>query len=190
MIALNLQPALNLTDEVFEQLCRQNPELRLERTAQGELIAMAPAGSETGFRNADLLGQLWQWNRGKNLGFVFDSSAGFALPNGAIRSPDAAWIAKERWQQLTPEQRRRFAPLCPDFVLELKSPTDELAILQAKLQEYLDNGSQLGWLIDPESQRVYVYRPGQLVQVLERPTSLSGDPVLPGFVVDLTLIWK
>ena len=190
MIALNLQPAVNLTDEVFEQLCRQNPELRLERTAQGELIAMAPAGSETGFRNADLLGQLWQWNRGKNLGLVFDSSAGFALPNGAIRSPDADWMPKERWQQLTPEQRRRFAPLCPDFVLELKSPTDELATLQAKLQEFLDNGSQLGWLIDPESRQVHVYRPGQPVQVLEQPVSLSGDPVLPGFVVDLTLIWE
>jgi Uma2 family endonuclease len=190
MLALNLQPALNLTDEVFEQLCRQNPELRLERTAQGELIAMAPAGSESSRQNLSLSAQLWQWNRQTQLGVAFDSSAGFALPNGAIRSPDAAWMPKERWQQLTPEQRRRFAPLCPDFVLELKSPTDELATLQAKLQEYLDNGSQLGWLIDPESGKVYVYRTGQPVQVLERPTSLSGDPVLPGFVVDLTLIWE
>ncbi|MFS8857010.1 Uma2 family endonuclease [Synechococcus sp. H55.7] len=190
MIALNLQPSLELTDEVFEQLCRQNPELRLERTAQGELVAMAPVGSESGLRNADLLGQLWQWNRRTSLGLVFDSSTGFALPNGAIRSPDADWVAKERWQQLTPQQRRRFAPLCPDFVLELRSPTDDLATLQAKLQEYLENGSRLGWLIDPESQRVYVYRPGQLPQILERPTCLEGDPVLPGFVADLSLVWE
>ncbi|MFS8815646.1 Uma2 family endonuclease [Synechococcus sp. R60.4] len=190
MISLNLRPSLELTDEIFEQLCRQNPELRLERTAKGELVAMAPVSSESGLRNADLLGQLWQWNRRTSLGLVFDSSTGFALPNGAIRSPDAAWIAKERWQQLTPEQRRRFAPLCPDFVLELRSPSDDLAALQAKLQEYLENGSQLGWLIDPESQRVYVYRPGQPVQVLERPAYLEGDPALPGFVADLSLVWE
>ncbi|WP_448572873.1 Uma2 family endonuclease [Trichothermofontia sp.] len=190
MIALNLRPTLTLTDDVFEQLCQQNPDLRLERTAQGELIAMSPAGSESGYRNADLLGQLWQWNRQRQLGIVFDSSAGFTLPNGAIRSPDAAWIAKARWDALTPAQRQKFAPICPDFVLELKSPSDDLAPLQAKLQEYIDNGAQLGWLIDPELQHVYVYRPGELVQVWERPASLPGDPVLPNFVMDLTLIWN
>lgn len=143
MIALNLRPTLQLTDDVFEQLCRQNPDLRLERSAQGELIAMPPAGSETGYRNADLLGQLWQWNRQMQLGVVFDSSAGFTLPNGAIRSPDAAWVAKSRWECLTPEQRRKFAPLCPDFVVELKSPTDDLATLQAQLQEYNQPAQQL-----------------------------------------------
>ena len=190
VISLNLRPSLELTDEIFEQLCRQNPELRLERTAKGELVAMAPVGSESSRQNLSLSAQLWQWNRQTQLGVAFDASAGFALPNGAIRSPDAAWIAKERWQQLTPEQRRRFAPLCPDFVLELRSPSDDLAALQAKLQEYLENGSQLGWLIDPESQRVYVYRPGQLVQVLERPAYLEGDPALPGFVADLSLVWE
>ncbi len=190
MIALNLRPTLQLTDEVFEQLCQQNPNLRLERTAQGELIAMSPAGSESGYRNADLLGQLWQWNRQRQLGIVFDSSAGFTLPNGAIRSPDAAWIEQSRWERLTPEQRRKFAPICPDFVLELKSPSDDLASLQAKLQEYIDNGAQLGWLIDPETQQVYVYRPGQTVQTLERPASLAGDPVLPSLVMDFTLIWS
>ncbi len=151
MITLNLCPTLQLTDDVFEQLCRQNPDLRLKRSAQGELIVMPPAGSETGYRNADLLGQLWQWNRQMQLGVVFDSSAGFTLPNGAIRSPDAAWVAKSRWERLTPEQRRKFAPLCPDFVVELKSPTDDLATLQAQLQEYIDNGAQLAWLIDPEA---------------------------------------
>lgn len=189
MIALNLRPTLTLTDAVFEQLCQQNPDLRLERTAQGELIAMSPAGSESGYRNADLLGQLWQWNRQRQLGIVFDSSAGFTLPNGAIRSPDAAWIEQSRWERLTPEQRRKFAPICPDFVLELKSPSDDLAPLQAKLQEYIDNGAQLGWLIDPETQQVYVYRPGQTVQVCDRPDTLSGNPVLPNFVMDFTLIW-
>lgn len=190
MIALNLRPTLNLTDEAFEQLCRSNPDLRLERTAQGELIAMAPAGSESGYRNADLLGQLWQWNRQMCLGFVFDSSAGFTLPNGAIRSPDASWIAQCRWESLTPEQRRKFAPLCPDFVLELKSPSDELSTLQAKLQEYMDNGAQLGWLIVPETQQVLVYHLGQDVRVLYRPHTVAGDPVLPGLAMDLTPIWE
>lgn len=190
MVALQLKPILELTDAVFEQLCRQNPDLRLERTAQGELIAMAPAGSETGYYNADLLGQLWQWNRQKRLGIVLDSSAGFTLPNGAIRSPDAAWISLPRWHALTPEQRRRFAPLCPDFVLELKSPSDDLSTLQAKLQEYMENGAQLGWLIDPETCQVYCYRLGQPVQVCDRPNTLSADPVLPNFTMDFTLIWS
>ncbi|QQE63672.1 hypothetical protein GFS31_03410 [Leptolyngbya sp. BL0902] len=189
MIALTLRPTLQLTDEVFERLCQQNPDLRLERTAQGELVAMAPAGSESGYRNADLLGQLWQWNRRQRLGFVFDSSTGFTLPNGAIRSPDAAWVENARWERLSPEQRRRFAPLCPDFVLELKSPSDEIATLQAKLEEYLANGAQLGWLVDPEQQRVYVYSPDQPMQDFHHPSTLSGDPVLPDFVMDFTLIW-
>ncbi|AXY68655.1 Uma2 family endonuclease [Thermosynechococcus sichuanensis E542] len=190
MIALNLRPTLQLTDDVFEQLCRQNPDLRLERSAQGELIAMPPAGSETGYRNVDLLGQLWQWNRQMQLGVVFDSSAGFTLPNGAIRCPDAAWVAKSRWERLTPEQRRKFAPLCPDFVVELKSPTDDLATLQAKLQEYIDNGAQLAWLIDPEAQQVYSYCAGQTVQRIDHPEVLCADPVLPNFVMDFALIWS
>ncbi|NJL57046.1 Uma2 family endonuclease [bacterium] len=190
MIALNLRPTLQLTDEVFAQLCQQNPDLRLERTAQGELIAMSPAGSESGRQNLSLSAQLWQWNQQAKLGVAFDSSAGFTLPNGAIRSPDAAWIEKTRWERLTPEQRRKFAPLCPDFVLELKSPSDELSTLQAKLQEYMDNGAQLGWLIDPETQQVSCYRPGQTVQVCDRPDTLSGDPVLPNFVMNFTPIWS
>ncbi|MCJ2544660.1 Uma2 family endonuclease [Thermostichus vulcanus] len=189
MIALNLHPALTLTDEAFEQLCRSNPNLRLERTAQGELIAMAPAGSESGRQNLSLSAQLWYWNQQAKLGVTFDSSAGFTLPNGAIRSPDAAWIEKTRWERLSSEQRRKFAPICPDFVLELKSPSDELSTLQAKLQEYIDNGAQLGWLIDPELQQVHVYHPGQTVQVYSRPDTLPGDPVLPNFVMDFTLIW-
>ena len=190
MIALNLRPTLHLTDEVFEQLCRQNPDQRLERTAQGDLIAMPSAGSESGRQNLSLSAQLWQWNQQAKLGVAFDSSAGFTLPNGAIRSPDAAWIEKSRWQQLSPAQRRKFAPLCPDFVLELKSPTDDWAVLQARLEEYMDNGAQLGWLIDPDDQKVYCYRPGQAVQVCDRPDTLAGDPVLPNFAMDFTLIWS
>ncbi|NJL01669.1 MAG: Uma2 family endonuclease [Spirulinaceae cyanobacterium RM2_2_10] len=190
MIALNLRPTLQLTDEVFAQLCQSNPELRLERTAAGELIAMAPAASESGYFNADLSGQLWQWNRQTQLGVVFDSSAGFTLPNGAIRAPGAAWIAQPRWDRLSLEQRRKFAPICPDFVLELQSPNDRLVVLQAKLQEYIDNGAQLGWLIVPETQQVYCYRSGQSVQSLNAPSRLAGEPMLPGFVMDLTLIWS
>ncbi|URR34898.1 Uma2 family endonuclease [Thermosynechococcus sp. HN-54] len=189
MIALNLRPTIELTDEAFEQLCRSNPDLRLERSAQGELIAMAPAGSESSRQNLSLSAQLWYWNQQMKLGVTFDSSAGFTLANGAIRSPDAAWIEKSRWQRLTPEQRRRFAPICPDFVLELKSPTDDLASLQAKMQEYVDNGAQLGWLIDSETHQVYCYQLGQAMQLLEHPSHLSGEPVLPNFVMDLTLIW-
>ncbi|MBU6230711.1 MAG: Uma2 family endonuclease [Cyanobacteria bacterium REEB459] len=190
MIALNLRPTLQLTDEVFAQLCQSNPDLRLERTAQGELIAMSPTGSESGYRNADLLGQLWQWNRHMRLGVVFDSSTGFTLPNGAIRSPDAAWIEQTRWDNLSPEQRRQFAPICPNFVLELKSPSDDIATLQAKLQEYIDNGTQLGWLFDPETQTLYCYRAGQPMQLLNQPSTLSGETVLPNLVMDFTLIWE
>ncbi len=190
MITLNLRPTLTLTDEAFEQLCHSNPDLRLERTAQGKLIAMPPVSSESGSRNAELLGQLWQWNRQMRLGVVFDSSTGFTLPNGAIRSPDAAWVEKSRWDALTPEQRRKFAPISPDFVLELKSPSDDLTTLQDKLEEYIDNGAQLGWLIDPDDPKVYCYRPGQAVQVIDRPNTLSGDPVLPNFVMDFMPIWS
>lgn len=190
MIALNLRPTLQLTNEVFEQLCQQNPDLRLERTAQGELIAMSPAGSESGRQNLSLSAQLWYWNQQAKLGVTFDSSAGFTLPNGAIRSPDAAWIETSRWERLSSEQRRKFAPICPDFVLELKSPSDDITTLQAKLQEYIDNGAQLGWLIDPETRQVDCYRPGQTVQVFNHPDTLSGDPVLPNFAMDFTLIWS
>jgi Uma2 family endonuclease len=190
MIALNLRPTLQLADAVFEQLCQQNPDLRLERTAQGELIVMSPAGSESGRQNLSLSAQLWHWNQQGQLGVTFDSSAGFTLPNGAIRSPDAAWIEKSRWEELSPAQRRKFAPICPDFVLELKSPSDDLVTLQAKLQEYIDNGAQLAWLIDSEHQQVYCYRPGQSVQLLNQPSRLSGETLLPNFVMDLTLIWE
>jgi Uma2 family endonuclease len=188
MIALNLRPTLSLTNETFAELCQTNPELRLERNAQGELVIMAPTGSESGRQNLSLSAQLWYWNQQSKQGVVFDSSAGFTLPNGAIRSPDTAWISQARWEAITPEQRRRFAPICPDFVLELKSPSDDLGPLQKKLMEYMENGTQLAWLIDPETQQVHCYHPGKTVQILQRPRTLAGETVLPGFVMDLTLI--
>ncbi len=189
MITLDLRPDLTLTDQAFEQLCHSNPDLRLERTAQGELIAMAPSGSETGYYNSDISGQLWQWNRKLQQGITFDSSSGFTLPNTAIRSPDAAWIEKSRWQAIPAEQRRKFAPICPDFVIELKSPSDDLTVLQGKLEEYRDNGVRLGWLIDPENYQVFCYRPQRAVKIFDNPRNLSGEDVLVGFVLDLQVVW-
>jgi Uma2 family endonuclease len=187
-LTLNLRPTLQLTNEEFEQLCHSNPELRLERSAIGGLIVMPPVGSEGGSYNADLSGQLWLWNRQNQLGVTFDSSAGFTLPNGAIRSPDASWIEQRRWNALSAAQRRKFAPICPDFVIELKSPSDEWGDLQTKMQEYIANGAQLGWLIDPETKEVEIYRPDQPVEQLESAMSLSGEDILPGFTLNLQSI--
>lgn len=187
-ITLDLSPFVNLTDEQFFQLCQHHRDYRFERTASGALIIMSPTGGETGKRNADLIYQLQAWNRQYKLGVAFDSSSGFKLPNGAERSPDAAWVKKDRWDTLTPEQRQTFPPLCPDFVVELCSPSDSLAKTQEKMQEYLDNQAQLGWLIAPQSRRVEIYRQGQAVEVLSAPKILSGEMVLPGFILDLTEI--
>ncbi|WP_019502806.1 Uma2 family endonuclease [Pseudanabaena sp. PCC 6802] len=184
-LTLDLHLALELTDEQFEQICRTNRDLRLERTAKGDLIIMPPTGGETGNRNIKLSTRVEIWNSQTNLGIAFDSSTGFKLPNGAIRSPDASWVQLERWQALTPLQRRKFIPLCPDFAIELMSPTDELGDTQAKMQEYLANGLQLGWLLDPDSKQVEIYRPAQPVEILQNPASLSGETVLPGFVLHL-----
>lgn len=186
MFTLALRPTLELTDEQFEQICQANQDLKFERTAKGELVIVALTGGETGRRNLNLSGQLWLWNQQTGLGEGFDSSTGFRLPNGAIRSPDAAWVRLERWQTLTPEQRKKYVPLCPDFVVELRSASDELMDLQAKMQEYLENGLQLGWLVDPETQTVEVYRSNQAVELLEKPVNLSGESILPGFVLALT----
>jgi len=178
-----------LTEEQFMQLCQENPELRLELTAQGELVIMPPTGSETGWCDSRLNLRLAAWAETEGTGLTFGSSTGFTLPNGAVRSPDASWVKRDRWNALTTEQRRRFAPLCPDFVIELRSPTDRVSDLQEKMQEYIDNGARLGWLIDPLDKRVYVYRPSQPVESLDNPTSLSGDPVLPGFVLQVWELW-
>ncbi|MEG4207368.1 Uma2 family endonuclease [Microcoleus sp. Pol7_A1] len=181
----SIELSINLTDEQFFQLCQNNRDYQFERTASGELIIMPPTGSETSKRNMDLSYQLRAWSRQNNLGVAFDSSGGFRLPNGADRSPDASWVKKERWDALTPEQKDSFAPLCPDFVVELRSRTDSLKKLQEKMQEYIDNGAKLGWLIDRQNRRVEIYRPGQDVEIIENPATLSGEDVLPGFVLNL-----
>ncbi len=188
-LAINLPEALRVSDEQFLQFVKANPDLRLERTATGELSIMAPTGSESGSYNFELGIDLGNWNRKFKLGKAFDSSSGFRLPNGAIRSPDVAWVALDRWNALPPDQRQGFAPLCPDFVIELRSPTDDLATLQTKMQEYLDNGCELGWLIDPQRRLVDVYRPDQSVESLPFSAFLSGGSILPGFELDLKSIF-
>ncbi len=188
-LTLQLPPNLKFTDEEFEQLVTVNQELRLELTAKGELVIMSPTGGETGNRNFDLLGQLWFWNNQNNLGKAFDSSTGFKLPNGATRSPDASWVKMERWDTLTAQQRKKYLPLCPDFAVELVSETDDVEDTQAKMQEYLANGLQLGWLINPKEQQVIIYRPNQIPEILQSPQNLSGEDVLPGFVLNLQPIF-
>lgn len=180
-----LELSIDLTDEQFFELCQQNRDYRFERTANGELLIMPPTGGETSNCNIELSFQLQAWSRQNNLGIAFDSSGGFKLPNGANRSPDASWIKRERWDALTPEQKRKFLPLCPDFVVELLSPTDSLKTTQKKMQEYIDNGAKLGWLLNRKNQQVEIYRPGQPVEILQSPTSLAGEDILPGFVLDL-----
>ena len=187
---VNLDPIMKLTREQFYELCAANPELKLERNANGELVIMSPTGGETGAWNSDITIDLGIWNRQTATGRTFDSSTGFSLPRGSDRSPDAAWIPIEKWNALTPEQRKRFLPLCPDFAIELLSPTDSWIKGLAKMQEYQDNGCRLGWLIDPERKRVAIYRLGQSVEILEAPTSLSGEDVLLGFVLNLENIWS
>ncbi|MCC3470610.1 MAG: Uma2 family endonuclease [Microcoleus sp. PH2017_40_RAT_O_B] len=188
-LTLNLNPIIKLTDEQFFQLCQENENIRLERTAKGELIIMSPAGGETGSSNAGLTAQIWIWNQQKKLGKVFDSSTGFKLPNNANRAPDASWVKLERWDALTPEQKKKFPPICPDFVVELMSPSDSLKETQDKMKEYRDNGAVLGWLINRKSRQVEIYRPNQEVEILQSPTTVSGEDVLPGFVLNLESIW-
>lgn len=177
---------VHLTDEQFYQLCQNNRELQFERSAKGELIIMPPVGGESGNREADLIIDLGIWNRQTDLGYTFSSSTIFKLPNGADRSPDAAWVQRERWQALTPEQRRKFPPIAPDFVIELRSATDNLEMLRQKMQEYLDAGVKLAWLINPQQQQVEIYRQGQNVELRNLPTQLSGEDVLPRFTLNLS----
>jgi len=184
-LTLKFRPGLRLSDAAFWKLCRANPDLRLERTAKGELVVMPPAGAESSRRNMSLGAQLWNWNQRTGLGVAFDSSAGFTLPNTAIRGPDATWMTRERWDALSPDERDRFSHVCPDFVVELRSKSDGMKDLRKKLHEYLAQGVRLGWLIDPKSRTVLIYRPGRPVEVLKAPLTLSGEGVLPGFVLDL-----
>jgi Uma2 family endonuclease len=183
-VILNLDN-VGLSDEQFYQLCQANHNWQLERTAKGELIIMPPVGGVSGNREADLNGQVWFWNRQTQRGRVFSSSTIFRLPNGGDRSPDVAWVTNERWESLSLEAQEKFPPICPDFVIELRSRTDSLEDLQAKMQEYLNSGLRLGWLINPQAQQVEIYRPNQTVEIVQLPASLSGEAVLPGFVLDL-----
>jgi Uma2 family endonuclease len=187
-VRLNVQ-GLKITDEQFALLCQENPELRLELTAQGELIIMPPTGSKTGWRNNEISYALTAWAKTNGTGITFDSSTLFTLPNGAKRSPDASWTRRDRWTALSLEEQEGFAPLCPEFVVELRSPSDRLSDLQEKMQEYIANGSLLGWLIDPIEKRVHIYRPGLPIEILSDPISVSGDPVLPGFVLLVRELW-
>lgn len=204
-LTLNIPSTLKLTDEQFYQLCLANRDLRLELTAQGELIVMPPTGGGTGKRNIKISTQLEIWSSQNNLGVTFDSSTGFKLPNGATRSPDASWVSKERWESLTLEQQEQFPPLCPDFVVELRSPSDASVDMRLKMQEYLANGSRLGWLIDPQTQQVEIYRTNQEVEIMRmleasafakhgrraQPSpTISGEDVLPGFVLELNQLFS
>lgn len=188
-ITINFNNVVKFNDDQFYQLCRDNPDVKFERNANGELIVMPPTGGETGKRNAKLTARFVLWNEQTELGEVFDSSTCFKLPNGPDRSPDLSWIQLERWNALTLEQREKFPPIAPDFVLELMSPSDSLRETQAKMQEYMNAGVKLGWLIDRKTRRVEIYRQGQPKEVLESLTSLSGEDILPGFVLDLLFVW-
>ena len=182
---LDLRSSLELNDDQFAKICRHNPDLKFERTATGELVIVALTGGNTGRRNLKLSGRLLFWIEKTGDGEGFDSSTGFKLPDGSIRSPDVAWVSSEKWQNLSPEQQQKIVPLCPDFVVELRSPSDDIRDLQKKMQAYLANGLQLGWLLDPETKIVEIYRPDQAVEILNNPDRLSGEKILPGFVLDL-----
>lgn len=188
-VVLRLRPVIELSGEQLLELSSLNDDLRLELTAEGELIVMTPAGGESSRRNLELTVQLGIWTRRDGTGVAFDSSGGFILPNGAIRSPDASWVERSRYEALTPEQREKYLPLCPEFVIELRSPSDRLVTLQEKMVEYVENGARLGLLLDPARKRVHVYKPGEPVRELADPEEVSADPILPGFVLKPREVW-
>ncbi len=189
-VVLHTRPALEMDEEQFFEFCRLNRGWRIERSAEGDLEVMVPTGGETSDRNSEINMQLRQWAKRDGAGVAFESNGGFVLPNGAIRSPDASWVWRGRLANLTAEQKQRFLPLCPDFVIELRSPSDPLPPIEAKMREYAENGARLGWLMDPVERKVHVYKPGEPIEILERPNRLSEDPVLPGFTLDLQPIWE
>jgi Uma2 family endonuclease len=189
-IILRMPPQLQMTDEQFFEFCQVNHDLQIEQNKFGELLIMPPTGSDSGNREARIIQQLMNWADEDGTGIAFSSSAGFTLSTGAKRAPDASWIKLERWNSLTPEQQQKFAPICPDFVVELRSPSDNLKPLQEKMAEYIrEPGVQLGWLIDRKNHQVYIYRPNQEVEILDNPATISGDPVLPGFILNLSKVW-
>ena len=188
-LELQMSPVWEMNADSFFDFCQLNSHLRIERNSLGKLIIMSPAGSETGNRNFKLIQQLANWTDKDSTGIGFDSSAGFILPGGATRSPDASWIKLTRWNSISDAQKAKFAPIAPDFVVELRSPSDSLQMLKDKMQEYMDNGVSLGWLIDRPNRQVYIYTPGKNVQCLDNPLTVSGGSLLPGFSLDLTKIW-
>jgi Uma2 family endonuclease len=189
-VVVQFSPAVALSDRDFFAFCQQNPTLLIERNALGEVIFMSPTGGVTGHRNVRLGRYVDEWAEKDGTGVTFDSSTGFVLPNGAIRSPDVAWVKRERLERLTAVDKQRFLPLCPDFVIELQSPTDSGDYLAAKLEEYIANGTQLGWLINPQNQTVTIYRPHQAPETLTKPTHLHGDPEMAGLSLNLHPIWE
>jgi Uma2 family endonuclease len=188
-LLLHWPPSMRMVNDQFFEFCQANKELRIERSAQGDCEIMAPTGGETSWRNSRLTALLSIWAEEEGKGIVFDSSGGFILPNGAIRSPDVSWVKKSRLAALTPEQKKRFLPLCPDFVLELRSPSDSLKTLQDKMQEYIENGAGLGWIIDSEARQVKVFQPEKASFSLDNPAFLSADAVLMGFKLEMQKIW-
>ncbi|MDQ3013314.1 MAG: Uma2 family endonuclease [Acidobacteriota bacterium] len=189
-VLLNLSPLVRrMNDAEFRRFCQRNEGYRIEMSKEGVIEVMPPTGGESGRRNSRLTRFLDEWGEVSETGVTFDSSTLFKLPNGAKRSPDAAWVQKEIWEMLTEEERKSFPPICPNFVIELRSDTDRLQPLKNKMQEYLDNGAQLGWLINPAERKVYVYRPNAPVECLDDPETLSGDPLLPGFILPVARIW-
>jgi len=188
-ITVNLNPIIQLNENQFYQLCRENPEVKFERNIKGEILIMSPTGGGTGKRNFEIGIEFGIWNRQTKLGVCFDSSTCFKLPNGANRSPDVAWIQNDRWNSLTAEEQEKFPPIAPDFVLELMSPSDSLPETQAKMQEYINNGVKLGWLINRKMRQVEIYRLGKPIEILDFPQQLSGEDVLTGFILDMQIIW-
>ena len=187
---VRFEPVIEMTSELFEQFCALNDEMRIELTAEGTIEIMPPTFGSTGSRNSNITTQLGNWTISDDSGVAFDSSAGFTLLNKAVRSPDASWVSKERYNSLTEEEKNSFTPLCPDFVVELRSSSDRLSVLQAKMEEYIANGARLGWLLDPLQRQAHVYRPNAQPEILDNPESISADPELPGFTLDLTRIWE
>jgi Uma2 family endonuclease len=188
-ITVNFNPIIKLTDDQFYQLCQANPDVKFERKVLGEIIVLPPTGGTTGNRNFKLAQQLANWNDTDGTGIGFDSSTCFQLPNGSNRSPHAAWMPLEKWNTLTPEQQEKFPPLCPDFVVELRSASDALKPLQEKMQEYMENGTRLGWLINGQNRQVEIYRQGKEKEVLDNPATLSGEDILPGFRLNLLIVY-
>lgn len=188
-IVLRMHPVIDMSEDDFFDFCQLNSEWVIERTADGELEIMSPAGWNSGSINSNITAQLQTWATRDGTGTATDSSAGYRLPNSAVRAPDAAWIRNDRVAMTTPQQQERFLPLCPDFVIELRSPSDSIPVLQGKMEEYQANGARLGWLIDPVGRHLHVYRLGQQPEIHESPDSVGGDPVLPGFVLDLRPVW-